>query len=260
MTDRPSTPKRKLIMESLKIQDKKVTLVDQVEQSLIEYFRVNNLVPGDSIPNEVELTAALGVGRAVLREALSRFKMTGMIETRTRRGMILAEPSILGGMKRSLNPLLLTENTVWNLLEFRIALEVGISGLIFRNLTDENVAQLRSIVEMGVAVGHNKYAPVSEYEFHTKLYEITRNSTIKEFQEIIHPVLEFVKNKFKDIFEPIQHRLMETSSLVTHADLLHLIERRDEQGYKQAIEEHFKIYTIYLESRRGESVATHPEN
>ena len=59
---------------------------------------------GDSIPNEIELSSALGVARSVLREALSRLKMMGMIESRTRRGMILTEPFILGGMKRVVDP------------------------------------------------------------------------------------------------------------------------------------------------------------
>ncbi|MFA7155529.1 MAG: GntR family transcriptional regulator, partial [Proteiniphilum sp.] len=87
-------------MERLKIQNNSITLVDQVEDKLLNYFREKDLKNGDHIPNEMELAASLGVARSVLREALSRLKMMGMIETRTRRGMVLTEPSILGGMRR----------------------------------------------------------------------------------------------------------------------------------------------------------------
>ena len=78
------------MLDTLKINKPHTTLVDQVEESLINYFKEQGLRPGSSIPPETELASALGVARTVLREALSRFKMTGMIESRTKREMILA--------------------------------------------------------------------------------------------------------------------------------------------------------------------------
>lgn len=235
---------------TLKINKTHTTLVDQVEESLIEYFKEQGFRPGSSIPPEAELASALGVARTVLREALSRFKMTGMIESRTKRGMTLAEPSILGGMKRSVNPLLMTEKTVFEVLEFRIALEIGISSYIFANLTDEDIAELERIVEMGEIIGVNRYTPMSEVHFHAKLYEITGNDIISEFQKVIHPVMDFVKDNFRDFFEPIEAELVAKGELVTHKHLLGFIQRRDEEGYRKAIAEHLRLYTIYLNKNR----------
>lgn len=232
-------------MEVLRIENHHTTLVDSVEKSLIDYFKEQGLRPGSSIPNETELAASLGVGRPVLREALSRFKMTGMIVSRTKRGMILSEPSLLGGMKRCVNPLLMGEKTLRDILEFRIVLEIGISSSIFRNLTPEHIAELEEIVAMSQVIGNNKYAPVSEHRFHTKLYEITGNQTISEFQDVIYPVLDFVK--MQGVFGPIGEELMQKGELVTHRHLLDYIKADDLEGYKRAIEEHFKLYTIYLE-------------
>ena len=113
---------------------------------------------GDPIPNEVELSTALGVARSVLREALSRLKMMGMIESRTRRGMILAEPSILGGMKRAIDPRILSKNSLLDLLGFRVALEIGISSDIFRRITPKDISELENIVNIGIALGNNEYA------------------------------------------------------------------------------------------------------
>ena len=238
------------MLGTLKINKPHTTLVDQVEESLIEYFKEQGLRPGSSIPPEAELANALGVARTVLREALSRFKMTGMIESRTKRGMILAEPSILGGMKRCVNPLLMNKDTVLDILEFRIALEIGISNNIFSNLTPQDIEELEQIVEMSQVIGNNKYAPISEHRFHTKLYEITGNRIISEFQDIIYPVLDFVKEQSRDFFEPIERELSENSELVTHRHLLEFIKRGDLEGYKHAIVEHFRLYTIYLERHK----------
>ena len=93
-------------------------------------------------------------------------------------------------------------------------------------------------------------APVSEHRFHTKLYEITGNKIITEFQDIIYPVLDFVKEKYRDFLEPIEKELERAGALVTHRDLLKYIENRDLKGYKKAIEEHFRLYSIYLERHK----------
>ena len=46
-------------MYNLKLHNQAVTLVDQVEDSLLNYFREHDLRIGDSIPNELDLAAAL---------------------------------------------------------------------------------------------------------------------------------------------------------------------------------------------------------
>ena len=61
-------------MDTLRIVRTNMTLVDQVEDRLLNYFKENNLQIGDPIPNEMDLAASLGVARNVLREALSRLK------------------------------------------------------------------------------------------------------------------------------------------------------------------------------------------
>lgn len=233
-------------MDLLKFDSKQVTLVDQIEDKLLNYFKENNIKVGSPIPNEIELSFALGVGRSALREALSRLKMMGLIETRTRRGMILREPAILGGMKRIVDPRIISENTLFDLLNFRIALEIGISSDLFYYMTDEQVDELDMIVKMGEIVGKNEYPLVNEYMFHSKLYEITRNKTIIEFQGIVEPVLMFIKEKFKVSFEPINIELERQNRLVSHSDLLELIKMNDEPGYRQAIEQHFEVYRTFL--------------
>ena len=135
-------------MDTLKVHSQTITLVDQVEDKLLNYLKEKDIRTGDSIPNELELAAALGVARSVLREALSRLKMMGMIETRTRRGMILTEPTILGGMKRVVDPRILGEEALFDILGFRIALEIGICSDIFRNITPEDISELEEIVKM----------------------------------------------------------------------------------------------------------------
>jgi len=230
-----------------------VTLVDQVEEKLLDYFKSMDLQPGDAIPKEQDLAVSLGVGRGVLREALSRLRMLGLIETRTRRGMILTEPSLLGAMKRVVEPKILGDDALFDLLGFRVALEIGICDLIFNNLTDQHLEELETIVNRGVVYSYGEYTPVSEYEFHTKLYDITGNKTISEFQKVIRPVSVFLKDKFKDYFLPINRELEKTGKRITHKDLLELLKKRDKNGFRQAMVNHFAPYYSFLRKKKSAS-------
>ena len=215
----------------------------------MNYFRSQDLKVGDSIPNEIELSSALGVARSVLREALSRLKMMGMIESRTRRGMILTEPFILGGMKRVVDPRIMSQESLLDLLGFRVALEIGISSDIF-HIKEQDIMELEEIVNAGVALGNNEYANLSEYTFHSKLYEITGNKTIVQFQSIIHPVMNFVKTNLRERVEAINiEQLDKKGKIVTHTDLLNFIKNKDEMGYRNAIEQHFYVYKKLIYDR-----------
>lgn len=63
-------------------------------------------------------------------------------------------------------------------------------------------------------------------------------------------MLTFIKDKFKVAFEPINIELERQGKLVSHSDLLELIKAGDEQGYKQAIEQHFMVYKTFLRNRK----------
>jgi GntR family transcriptional regulator, transcriptional repressor for pyruvate dehydrogenase complex len=235
-------------MNELRIKDRTITLVDQVEEKLLDYFRSHKMKPGDPIPKEQDLCEALGVARSVLREALSRLRMLGMIESRTRRGMVLREPHILGGLQRVLDPEILGDETLFNLLGFRVALELGICDSIFDNLTDKHIAELEDIVKKGVVYENNMYLPVSEHQFHSKLYEITGNKMIMQFQEIIYPVSLFVRNRFKDFFEPINKELKKQGALITHYELFIYLKNRDREGFRMAIRKHFTMYSQFVKN------------
>ncbi len=235
-------------MKNLKIESQTVTLVDQVEAKLVNYFRANKMKPGDAIPKEQDLALALGVARSVLREALSRLRMLGMIETRTRRGMILREPHLLGGLQRVLDPEILGDETLFNLLGFRVTLELGICNSIFDNLTNQHIEELEDIVSKGIVYEYNMYMPASEHAFHSKLYEITGNKMIMQFQEIIYPVSLFVKKKFKDFFEPINKELKKNNALATHYDLFTFIKNNDREGFRKATEKHFAMYSRFIKN------------
>lgn len=227
------------------------TLVDQVENHLLNFFKDHDLKCGDPIPNEITLAKELGVARSVVREALSRLRMMGLVYSRPRKGMVLTEPSLLNSMKRVVDPRIMSESTLIDILGFRIALEEGISSDIFRYITPEDITELEEIVQMGIVSENNEYSLVSEFSFHSKLYRVTHNSMIVQFQELIHPVLTFVKEHFREHLQPINIEMENNGTLVSHSDLLEYIKHGDVVGYSRAINRHFEVYRIFIDKLRS---------
>lgn len=234
-----------------KVSNNKISLVDQVGEQLINYFRSQGLGCGSALPGEHELAEKLGVARTVVREALSRFKMLGIIDSKTKRGMIIKEPPLLVGVRLTVNPLWMSDAMLLDILELRCNLEIGCTHSLFHNITKQDIKELESIVNDDHAIDGNQYAPYDEYRFHSKLYQITGNKTINEFQDLIHPVMNFVKDKYKTFFEHTAVELEKNRTSVSHKQLFDLIKAGDESGYAKAIQQHFRLYTNYIDQQRS---------
>lgn len=233
---------------SFNIDTRTVTLVDKVESSILDYIKKNELRPGNSLPNEIELTMELGISRNVLREALSRLRMLGIIESRTKRGIIIQEPSLLTGFERAVEPYLLSKNTIVEMMGMRLIIENGLIDFLFENITDEHIHELETIV---LSQDSNLY-PLTveqETEFHKKIYEITGNNFMIQFQRIIQPVLEIANRDYQSSFAPVNERLLKEGRMVTHKDLLGCIKDRNVEGYRRAIKLHLMPYMEFVKNR-----------
>src|SRR6476619_1027784 len=85
------------------------TLVDKVEASLVELLQQRKLGIGDTIPKELELAQSLGVSRTVIREALTRLRIMGLIESKKKKGSVITSPDLFGMMSKSMNPHILDQ-------------------------------------------------------------------------------------------------------------------------------------------------------
>src|SRR3546814_4413153 len=106
------------------------TLVDWVENRIINDIRDNKLSKGAEIPNELELAEKFDVGRNVIRESLSRLRMLGIIESRKRRGMVVAQPNVMAAFHKVVNPYMLSRETIIDLLGMRVSLEIGSAPML----------------------------------------------------------------------------------------------------------------------------------
>lgn len=205
------------------------TMADAVEIRLREYLKKMSFKPGDALPKEIDLAEALGVSRNVVREALSRLRMLGMIETRKRKGMVLASPDILQAFERVLDPLIIDETTLRDVFELRLVLEMGLADLIYKRMTDDDIDELEAIAESEVNKDKS-FLVKNEIAFHGKLYEMTGNSTLKRFQIMLLPVFAYVITL---VDKPV-------SGKIDHQGLVQLLRNGSKEDFKLGMYEHLK--------------------
>ncbi|GHB74106.1 GntR family transcriptional regulator [Persicitalea jodogahamensis] len=217
-------------------------MTDRVENILRDYFTENAFKPGDQLPNEFEMAQKLNVSRNVVREALSRLRMLGMVESRPRRGMVMAQPDLLAGLEKVLNPLLLSQDDLKDVFELRLVLELGVSEILFARKTPEDMAELEEIAERqkGLAV----LTKEDEIEFHGKLYDMTGNETLHRFQSMLAPV-------FDHVFAAYYNKTSKSSKLeqVTHYDLFKVLKEGTAAQFRTAMYNHLAVYIDSASSR-----------
>src|SRR5690625_2593349 len=211
-----------------------LSMTDQVENILRKYFEDNAFLPGDSLPGEVEIAERLEVSRNVVREALSRLRMLGIVETKTRRGMVMGSPDILGGFERVLNPYILEADTLKDMFEIRLILEMGMAEILMSRITEKDIEELDKIVKEQDSI--QRPTKEEEIRFHTKLYEITGNVTFRRFQKMLFPIFNYVFSEYKS-----EKKIVHPSH-VHHDGLVEILKKGSAVEFRKAMEVHLGPY------------------
>lgn len=214
-----------------------ISMTDRVENILRAYLAENKFKPGDSLPNEIEIARQLSVSRNVVREALSRLRMLGMIEARPRRGMVMAQPDLLAGLEKVMNPLILSIDNLKDIFEMRLILEMGIAEFLFARKTKKDVAELEELVNNQ----KDSFMPTKDEEvaFHSKLYEMAGNETFARFQTLLMPVFDYVFSEYYD-----RGVVVEIPEPVIHRDLVEILKSGNADDFRKAMYTHLLPYYI----------------
>ncbi len=215
------------------------SLVDKVETRLVNLLQQKRFKVGDTIPKELELAETLGVSRTVIREALTRLRLMGMVETKKKKGTVITSPDIFGNFSKSLHPQILDDETLKDIFEIRLILEIGMADLLFQHITKEDIAELRSIVASEPPQPqYHLFNIEHEIAFHGKLYEISGNQALKKFQEMLLPVFDYVHHSGILKKQPL------LNTFVSHKGLVDILEDGTPElfrnGMRSHLENHFK--------------------
>ncbi|MES2937484.1 MAG: FCD domain-containing protein [Pseudomonadota bacterium] len=150
-------------------------LSDQVAQQLAEGVRAGRLTAGEKLPTEARLVEQFQVSRTVVREAISRLKSLGLVDSRQGSGVFVSTrvrytPLDFDARHSS------SREAVVQLAEVRRALEAEAAGLAAQRRTAADVRQLKASVralDKQVRAGGNGVA--EDLAFHRAIAQAAHN-------------------------------------------------------------------------------------
>jgi GntR family transcriptional repressor for pyruvate dehydrogenase complex len=152
------------------------SVAEQVAKKLLDLVRTKNLRPGDQLPPERELAAAMQVSRPSVREALRGLQILGVLKVRQGGGIYVSslEASDLLGPLQLL--ITLNEHNVNALYESRKLIDGGIGRMAAERITPEDLTRMKNmlLVQRGLINDPIGFR-VSDVEFHRVLSDATGN-------------------------------------------------------------------------------------
>jgi GntR family transcriptional regulator, transcriptional repressor for pyruvate dehydrogenase complex len=208
------------------------TTLEETVERLGTAIRLGLLGPGDRLPPERELADQLGIARSTLRQALTSLTESGHLMALRGRGggtFVSAAPPLAESSRVELDEGLWRE-----LLDYRIAVEVGTAVLAAERAQATDVAALRTHVDtMRACEDFSTYRRADVF-FHLGVAEIARSP------RLVAAMTE-VQGKMSELIAHIAHPVpVLARSNEQHAALVTALEQRDGWGAAQLVREHLK--------------------
>ena len=212
------------------------SLVDKVEANLVKL-----LVERKLRAIELDLSRRLGVSRTVVREALLRLRMMGLIDTKKKKGSVITSPDIFGIMSKSMNPHNLDQDTLREVFELRLVLEIGMADLLFQRVTPKYIEELKEIIKTEPDTAKDHIFHIDhEIIFHGKLYEIAGNETLKRFQKMLLPIFDYVHNS------GLLKKPSQIQKFVSHKGLIDIIENGSPELFRNGMRNHLENHFLRI--------------
>ncbi|WP_331436811.1 FadR/GntR family transcriptional regulator [Gordoniibacillus kamchatkensis] len=125
------------LMEYPKFENRKI--YEKIAAHLEEQIAGGVLKPGDKLPSTKELSESYQVGRSTIREALSALKAKGLLDIHQGEGSYVRKVEPGDVQLPKLATLLLSKESVLELLEARKALETANAGIAAAKRTEADL-------------------------------------------------------------------------------------------------------------------------
>lgn len=163
------------------ILDRPLRLSDRVSSQIEAWISERGLAPGTQLPTEKVLCERFGVSRAVVREAISRLKAEGCVETRQGLGAFVAAAPGEGSFKlmREVDP---DAGGAADIFELRCMVESGAAELAAMRRTEADLLRIGSALEeMEQALVTGDGGSVTDDAFHLAIAAASGNRQLERF-------------------------------------------------------------------------------
>jgi GntR family transcriptional repressor for pyruvate dehydrogenase complex len=126
---------------------KKLTMAEQMAETIKELILTGSLEPGDTLPTEPDLSEQFNVSRAVVRDATRILMALGLVEVKHGAGVFVTESQSAAFGNALLIALRRSGATAWDVEEFEQHILPEVIALAAAEATDQEIADLRRQIE-----------------------------------------------------------------------------------------------------------------
>lgn len=227
----------------------RTSFADQAYDYLFHKIISGTYSEGQALPSENELCELFGISRPVVRQALERLRVDGLIESRRGSGSFVKprrEGTARAISEDKLRELLLN-------LEFRNVVEPAAARFAAERRTEEDLDALRSAVEefekravRGGAAGHHL-----DFAFHHAVATATHNPRFVEAIWGVEYDIDYAVNLARYLvkFDQLERAHKVVSE---HTRILKAIEEQDAEEARCAMQEHLEQARVRMKQVQPE--------
>ncbi|EIC86247.1 FadR/GntR family transcriptional regulator [Serratia sp. M24T3] len=213
-------------------------IVDEIKKTIIN----DNLVPGDRLPQEKDLTTRFAAGKGTVREALKSLEVQGLIRTRTGPGggAFIESMSETRAMSLLSNYLFTRQISISDIYALRKALEPVVAVSAIENIDKAGFDKLHELI------GIYDHEPADDQErWDQRMAELDFHGVVASYSDnvLLAFICHFLQRLLKDLAvckdiykrpEPVQR----SEGIEFQYRLIDAMRRKDAQKVEQIMTEH----------------------
>jgi GntR family transcriptional regulator, transcriptional repressor for pyruvate dehydrogenase complex len=210
------------------------SIIDQVREQL----RSGALRPGDKLPSERDFAVQLGVSRNTVREAVRMLEIAGLVSLRkgSSGGAFITSDNSDALTQGLVDGLTLANFSIADLMEARIALDTAIARHAAAEVNDEQLDELRALVETARSFSAPNQWPMrlsAHVAFEERMADIASNPILKL---LVSPLLELTSDVSLRIGPSIGDEIWQERE-----HLISALARRDADGAEKVVRDYLNL-------------------
>lgn len=208
---------KKLDITNLSSRSLSERVFEEIQNSILN----GELTPGEPLP-EIKLSEELGVSRTPVREAIGKLELEGLVKSIPNRGTL-----VIG----------ISEKDIDDIYMIRMYIEGLAAKWASQNVTDQQLEQLRGIVELEEFYVNKKdiwQVWQLDSKFHQLLYEASGSHILKHMLSDLHHFIQ----RIREI--SIRKPGRAGPSVTEHRNILEAIEKHDGELAEKLTYEHIR--------------------
>ena len=202
-------------------------------QQFHSMIREGVLQHGARLPSERLLADQFKVSRSSVREAIRSLELQGLVVSRRGAGTFINTENLESVVALIATTLSSGEETLQEIFEVRHLLEPQIAAVATQRATLEEIERLEEILEgQQQQISRGQTGVDADTAFHFALASATHNSALIKVVSAVEDILRLSRDY------SLQEPGRPERSLASHRQILNMVETRDAEGAKQAMDHH----------------------